>query len=387
VSKVLSKAATALRIQNYGQPAGEPSPRRAPSVSPATRPKIREGDRKYLPVRSQYEGRMTLAEVRAALDEGRLRLFAQRIEPTEKGRASHGGPSHELLLRLIDPDGKVLPPVDLIATAEHHNLMAEIDRWVLQEALLYCGEEIARTPGFCISINLSAQSLNDMRFLAFFRDLMGLSSLPPHRVTFEITETALIHNLAAAGILLDEVRALGCRIALDDFGVGLSSFHYLKCFKVDYIKIEGSYVQNIATSPVDLAIVRAINQMAHDLGIETIAEFVKDEAVRQRLVELNVDFSQGFGVGMPAPLEELLEVARQEVAMEENAAPLMPRTPRAARPTPATPAGAHADHTPATNTSSPQTAMAASSPRGAASPPASANPPPSPPSPPRTAHG
>ena len=332
---------------------------------------------------------MTLAEVRAALDEGRLRLFAQKIVPTLEGRASNGGPSHELLLRLLDPDGKAVPPIDLITTAEHHNLMAEVDRWVLQEALLYCGEEIARTPGCCISINLSAQSLNDLRFLPFFHDMMELSSLSPHRVTLEITETALIHNLAEAGALLDEVRALGCRIALDDFGVGLSSFHYLKCFKVDYIKIEGSYVQNIATSPVDLAIVRAINQMAHDLGIETIAEFVKDDAVRQRLLELDVDFSQGFGVGMPAPLEELLEVARQEGAGEENAAPPGAGTPRAARSTPAapaSPASAHADRTPATDTSSPPTATAASSPRAAASPPALADPPPSPASSRRIAH-
>jgi EAL domain-containing protein (putative c-di-GMP-specific phosphodiesterase class I) len=311
-----------LRVRKYGQPALEPTSPQAlpPATTPAPRLKIRDGDRKYRPVRSLHESHMTLAQVRAALDEGRLRLFAQRIVPTREGASANAGPSHELLLRLINPDGKVVPPVDLISTAEHHNLMAEVDRWVLHEALLYCGEEIARTPGFSISINLSAQSLNNLRFLPFFREVMKLSSLPPNRVTFEITETALIHNLAAAGALLDEVRALGCRIALDDFGVGLSSFHYLKCFKVDYIKIEGSYVENIATSPVDLAIVKAINQMAHDLGIGTIAEFVKDEAVRQRLVELNVDFSQGFGVGMPAPLEEMLEAARRERALAGNAA-------------------------------------------------------------------
>jgi EAL domain-containing protein (putative c-di-GMP-specific phosphodiesterase class I) len=241
-----------------------------------------------------------------------LRLYAQRIAPTEEGRKPNGGPSHELLLRLVDTDGNVVPPMDLITTAEHHNLMAEVDRWVLREALLYCGEEIARTPDFCVSINLSAQSLNDLRFLPFFHDVMSLSSLPANRVTFEITETSLIHNLAAAGALLEEIRKLGCRIALDDFGVGLCSFHYLKCFKVDYIKIEGSFVQNIVTSAVDLAIVKAINQMAHDLGIETIAEFVKDSAVRQKLVEIRADFSQGYGVGMPEPLEKAMQAAKDE---------------------------------------------------------------------------
>jgi EAL domain-containing protein (putative c-di-GMP-specific phosphodiesterase class I) len=273
---------------------------------------LRDGDQKYRALPSLRGGPMTLADVRTALDDGRLRLYGQRIDPTVEERPCNGGPSHELLLRLVDPEGKVVPPMDLITTAEHHNLMAEVDRWVLREALLYCGEEIARTPDFCISINLSAQSLNDLRFLTFFRETMELSSLPPNRVTFEITETSLIHNLAAAGALLEEIRSLGCRIALDDFGVGLCSFHYLKCFKVDYIKIEGSFVQSIVTSPVDLAIVKAINSMAHDLGIETIAEFVKDSAVRQKLVELNVDFSQGYGVGMPQPLEDLLKAAKEE---------------------------------------------------------------------------
>jgi EAL domain-containing protein (putative c-di-GMP-specific phosphodiesterase class I) len=303
-----------LRVENYArttvQTAAEAADERV--YSEVSRGTFRIGDEKYRAGPSLQGGRMTLADVRAALDNGSLRLYAQRIDPTEEGRAPNGGPSHELLLRLIEADGKVAPPMDLITTAEHHNLMAEVDRWVLREALLYCGEEIARTPDFCVSINLSAQSLNDLRFLQFFREVMALSSVPANRVTFEITETSLIHNLAAAGALLEEIRTLGCRIALDDFGVGLCSFHYLKCFKVDYIKIEGSFVQNIVTSAVDLAIVKAINQMAHDLGIETIGEFVKDKAVREKLVELKVDFSQGYGVGKPEPLDELLKASREE---------------------------------------------------------------------------
>jgi len=282
------------------------------AVTAAPLGRIRDGDQKYRAAPSLHEGNMTLAGVRAALDEDRLRLYGQKIVPTEAGRPGNGGPSYELLLRLMDRDGKVVPPVDLITTAEHHNLMAEVDRWVLREALLRYGAEIASTPNFFVSINLSAQSLNDLRFLPFFREVMAGSKLPSNRVTFEITETSLIHNLAAAGELLQELRSLGCRIALDDFGVGLCSFHYLKCFKVDYIKIEGSFVQNIVTSPVDLAIVKAINQMAHDLGIETVAEFVKDNAVRERLLELHVDFSQGYGVGMPTPLDVLLKAAKQE---------------------------------------------------------------------------
>jgi len=257
-------------------------------------------------------GRISLTEILAALDENRFRLFAQKIIPTQEGSRSNGGPNYELLLRMVDPQGKLVMPIDFIPTAERNNIMADIDRWVLREALLRCDERIARMPNFSISINLSAQSLNDPRFPGFLQDVMAKTCLPPNHVTFEITETALIDNLQGAAALLEQLRGMGCRIALDDFGVGLCSFYYLKYFKVDYIKIEGSFVRNIDSCAVDLAIVKAINQMAHDLKIQTVAEFVKDAAVLKRLRELKVDFSQGYGVGMPGPLEDLLQAAQEE---------------------------------------------------------------------------
>lgn len=272
----------------------------------------------------------TLAEICIALDEDRFRLFAQKIVPTE-GECSSDAPNYELLVRMVDRDGALVPPVRFIGTAERYGIMPEVDRWVLSEALLRRDMEICRLPNFSISINLSAQSLNDPAFLPFFTKVMANTCLPANRITIEITETALIENLKAASIVLDQVRALGCRVALDDFGVGLSSFHYIKNFKVDYIKIDGSFARNIARSPADLAIVKAINTMAHDLDIETVAEFVEDLDVLERLRELKVDFGQGYALGRPGPLEEMMEAARDEKPKQLKEVPRVKRTVRARR--------------------------------------------------------
>jgi EAL domain-containing protein (putative c-di-GMP-specific phosphodiesterase class I) len=152
------------------------------------------------------------------------------------------------------------------------------------------------------SINLSGASLNDSTFADFLRRRMETARVPPRRLCFEVTETTAISNLTKASEFMHDLRALGCRFALDDFGVGMSSFAYLKHLPVDFLKIDGSFIRDLATNPVDYAIVEAINRIAHLLGMKTVAEFVTDRVTLEKLRELQVDYAQGDLIGAPEPL-------------------------------------------------------------------------------------
>lgn len=245
---------------------------------------------------------LMVAELRAALEEGRLQLQAQQIAALRGPQQ----PRYELLLRLRGAEGGLVSPAQFIAVAERYDLMGEIDRWVLREVLQRHAARLAAIPGLKLSVNVSANSLNDPRFLPFFLALLEGSALPPAALTLEITETAMVNNLAAASGIIDRIRAAGCRIALDDFGIGLSSFGYLRAFKVDCIKIEGSFVRNICNSAIDLAIVRSINRIAQEIEAETVAEFAEDAAILEKLREIGVDAAQGYAIAPPLDLEALL---------------------------------------------------------------------------------
>jgi diguanylate cyclase (GGDEF)-like protein/PAS domain S-box-containing protein len=249
-----------------------------------------------------HRGIIMASQLRQALEEGRFRLHAQKITALQKAPT----PRFELLLRMIDRNGAMVPPADFIPVAERYDLMSELDRWVLQEVLQRHAPALVRIPQLELNINISANSLNDTRFLPFFLELLEASPLPPAVVTLEITETALINNLNTASGIIDRIRAAGCRIALDDFGIGLSSFGYLRAFRVDCIKIEGSFVRNICESAIDLAIVKSINGIAQEISAETVAEFVEDEAILQRLREIGVDYAQGYAIGRPQDLGEVI---------------------------------------------------------------------------------
>ncbi len=151
-------------------------------------------------------------------------------------------------------------------------------------------------------MNLSGQSLGDEKFLKEITDHLTHSNIPAEKVCFEITETAAIHNLHNASQFIKTLRRLGCTFALDDFGSGLSSFAYLKSLPVDFVKIDGFFVKDVVSDPVDLAMVKAINDMAHAMGKLTIAEFVEDREILQKLVDLVVDYVQGYGTAQPMPL-------------------------------------------------------------------------------------
>jgi diguanylate cyclase (GGDEF)-like protein/PAS domain S-box-containing protein len=242
------------------------------------------------------------SEIRDAIKANRFTLLAQPIMSTRGDTA----PRYELLLRMRGRGGEMISPGSFIPAAERYDLMADLDRWVLTQALEHRGGDLAAVPGLQLSINLSANSLNDSKFLPFFLDLLRRSSIPPSSLTFEITETSLINNLLNASSVIEQVRSTGCKVALDDFGVGMSSFSYLRSFRVDFIKIEGSFVRNITHSAVDMTIVRSINNIAHEVGAQTIAEFVEDHEILDRVTALGIDFAQGYAVGRPEPIESLL---------------------------------------------------------------------------------
>jgi diguanylate cyclase (GGDEF)-like protein/PAS domain S-box-containing protein len=258
------------------------------------RPEVGEGHERHLEIQ-------VAADIRDAISEDRCSLFAQKVVAIGEPCAPH----YELLLRMWNRGGEMMSPAGFIPVAERYDLMANLDRWVLERALHYHGPRLLAIPGVQICVNLSANSLNEPKFLPFILDVVRNSPLPPTALTLEITETALINNLSTAGIVIEKLRSAGCKVALDDFGIGLCSFSYLRNFKVDFIKIEGSFVRNIAHSAVDLAIVRAINNIAHEIHSQTIAEYVENEAILEIIKKLGVDFAQGYLLGRPEPIENI----------------------------------------------------------------------------------
>ncbi|MEJ2059930.1 MAG: EAL domain-containing protein, partial [Gammaproteobacteria bacterium] len=231
-----------------------------------------------------------------ALDEDRFALHFQPIHPIN-GHGS-GERFFEALLRLNNDQGPPTCPATFIPAAERFGAMPRLDRWVLGKAAATLRVHGNENPPVCLSVNLSGHSLGDEGFLAFAYDLMRDTQIAD-RLCFEITETAAIANLAQARSFIHEMKQLGCRFALDDFGSGLSSFQYLKNLHVDYLKIEGSFVSSLLNDPIDLAMVRSINEVGHAIGLQTIAEYVESAEILQTLRELGVDYAQGFHIGHP----------------------------------------------------------------------------------------
>ena len=242
-----------------------------------------------------------LPRIRNALENGQFQLFYQRIVPVCAPREEQ---HCEILLRMLDSDGKVVPPGAFIPAAERYGLMHAVDRWVIGEAFgfLSANPRYVADPNQLWTINLSGQTICDDNFLDFvvaqFRD----KAVPPRNICFEITETTAIRNLNRAAELMATLKAMGCRFALDDFGSGLSSFNYLKHLDADFLKIDGSFVTDMLNDAMDCAMVESINQIGQLLGLRTIAECVQDSDVLERLHTLRVDFAQGSCVHSPEPL-------------------------------------------------------------------------------------
>ena len=248
-----------------------------------------------------------LPELQRALSEDRFELHVQavaRIGPSRPG----GEVTHfEFLLRLSDEEGRPITPFRIIEAAERYGLMREIDRWVIARALRMVASIVDGPGSDCsFSINLSGQSAADPTLIEFIEREYERHDIDPARIWFELTETAAISHFSIAVELAGRIRALGSKVALDDFGSGLSSFGYLKNIPVDVVKIDGQFVREIAGDPVDRTVVRAIDEVGKAMGIVTVAEFVEDQAILDELIRIGIDYAQGYHLGRPCPLPEAL---------------------------------------------------------------------------------
>ena len=246
-----------------------------------------------------------------ALEDNRFELFYQSIVPaasTTRTGIHLPGCRLELLIRFIDEHGEWVPPDVFLPAAERYNLCLRLDRWVIENAFAWLRATADRLENLSMcSINLSGHSLSDQDCLQFIIHKLRDSDINAHQICFEVTETAAISNLSGAVRMIQTLRELGCKFALDDFGSGLSSFAYLKTLPVDFLKIDGTFVRGIGDDVTDQAMVRSINEIGHVMGKQTIAECVESETALQQLKAIGVDFVQGFLIDTPRPLTQLFD--------------------------------------------------------------------------------
>ncbi|AXA54985.1 EAL domain-containing protein [Pseudomonas thivervalensis] len=235
-----------------------------------------------------------------ALEENRFCLYAQEIAAL--GPGDHGGGHIEILLRLHDEAGRMILPDSFIPAAERYGLMTSLDRWVVENVfkiIRQCLNESRQGPMAMCAINLSGTTIGDQAFLDFLRKQFAAYSIPPEMICFEITETSAISNLGSAIRFINELKSLGCYFSLDDFCAGMSSFAYLKHLPVDFLKIDGSFVKDMLDDPINRAMVEVINHIGHVMGKRTIAEFVETAQIEQALLEIGVDYAQGYVIERP----------------------------------------------------------------------------------------
>ncbi len=256
----------------------------------------------YLPEEQEFANRHGqmgwVARIKQALDENRFVLYSQQFYAINSPNctACH----HELLIRMKDENGTLVPPMAFIPAAERYGLMPQIDRWVVSTAFSRSAI-LNRNPEQqqILAINLSGTTLCDEDFLTFVHEQFKKQGVSPANICFEITETAAIANLTQAIKLIQELQAIGCLFALDDFGSGMSSFTYLKHLPVNFLKIDGSFVKDMIDNPIDRAMVESINHIGHVMNIQTIAEFVENDQVLNELRAIGVDFAQGYLIQKP----------------------------------------------------------------------------------------
>jgi diguanylate cyclase (GGDEF)-like protein/PAS domain S-box-containing protein len=268
----------------------------------------------------RHEELKIVSQISRAFELGQFRLYRQRIAAIDHARQE---PRYEVLARMLDRSGNLVPATAFMPHAERYNLLTSIERWVISSLVEFLHRQwksnaLVHDPlggadrGF-YSVNISGASINDKSFPEFLRNLLTRYQLPSGLICFEITETTAISNLTKAAELMHELKGMGCRFALDDFGTGMSSFAYLKYLPVDFLKIAGVFIKDMVNDPMDYAIVDSINRIGHILGMRTIAESVEDADTLARIKELGLDFAQGYFIAEPEALEE--EPAQKQTAL------------------------------------------------------------------------
>lgn len=240
-----------------------------------------------------------VSKVTSAVEQNRLELVTQPIVAIHQGAGLSN--FHELTVRLRDADGNLVMPNEFIPAAERYNVMLAIDKWVVRQAAQLLLHNRAKFPQLLLAVNLSGSSINQDGFLDFVLEVVGEGDTGSG-ICFELTETAAVANLHNAVAFMQELKLRGCRFSLDDFGIGLSSFMYLKTLPVDFLKIDGEFVARITDDAVDRSMVEAICKVGHELGIATVAERVESGAVLTELERIGIDYAQGFHIARPVPV-------------------------------------------------------------------------------------
>jgi diguanylate cyclase (GGDEF)-like protein len=252
----------------------------------------------------QYGDMLWISRLTDALKNDKFQLYCQPMVSLSSTAAE---PNHyEILLRLQDQDGNLAPPGAFIPAAERFDLIALLDRWVVDH-VFDCMQQCGHSQGLRLSINLSGKSLGDKSLLEHIESRVKNGDVEGHEICFEITESAAVTSLSAARHFIATLKVLGCRFSLDDFGRGMSSFSYLKTLPVDYLKIDGSFIRDIVIDPVVNVMVKAINEIAHTMNLKTIAEFVESQAILNELQQMDIDYAQGYHICEPFPISELMD--------------------------------------------------------------------------------
>ncbi|MBJ7332890.1 MAG: EAL domain-containing protein, partial [Solirubrobacteraceae bacterium] len=253
---------------------------------------------------SKIKARMEWVEkIVQALDDDRFVLHAQPIVDLQKMETIW----HELLIRMVDEQGELVPPGAFLYVAERFDLIQTIDRMVIRKAIAYMEEEGRQGRRLPVSVNVSGRSLGDPELLEIIEeDLERSRHVNPADLVIEVTETAAVSDMPAARMFSERLSELGCRLALDDFGAGFGSFYYLKHLPFDVLKIDGEFVRGCASNPTDLLVIKALVDIARGMGKVTVAEFVGDDEIIRLLLREGVDLGQGYHLGKPRPLDELL---------------------------------------------------------------------------------
>jgi diguanylate cyclase (GGDEF)-like protein len=240
-----------------------------------------------------------------AFENNRMTLFQQEIRATEENqKQTH----YEILVRMMSETGEIISPAMFLPAAERYGLATTLDRWVIKTVFNWLskhGSKLSRP--VMLSINLSGQSITDKFMAGFIKQQFKEFEIKEDTVCFEITETAAMNDLYRARQFIDEIKLLGCKFSLDDFGSGHASYAHLKNLPVNFLKIDGMFVKDITHDPIDFAIVKSVNEVGQVLGMQTIAEFVENDEIVEKLSEIGVNFLQGYAISRPAPLDELLD--------------------------------------------------------------------------------